>query len=100
MKPELKWTEEPPTKAGWYWRRDRMGGGALIQYVHRCNLPMLTWEERKEETLICADTKDVPALEALPDSSWIIEWAGPIPVPTPENEDSLVRQTVNLIKSS
>lgn len=77
-----------------------MGGGAIIVFAHPHNLPMLTWEERKEETIICADAKDVLALKALPDESWIIEWAGPIPVPTVENEASLIRQTVALIKDS
>lgn len=55
-----------------------MGGGVKIVFVHSHNLPMLTWEERKEETIICADAIDVPALEALPDHKWVIEWAGPI----------------------
>ncbi len=99
MKHELKWTEEPPTEAGWYWNRHAISGARIIHVDPLSHRPR-HWKELKAEALEICEPRTSEFLRLRPDEEWKIEWAGPIPVPTPENEDSLVRQTVNLIKDT
>lgn len=80
------YTDQPPTVAGWYWRREH-GRARVVQLLGPDHAPR-HWQTMRRDVLNTArDLKTDPAalahLEALPASHWLIEWAGPIPEPTP-----------------
>lgn len=74
------YSETPPTVAGWYWRRDQHNE-VIIRVDPRYNAGT-PWRELRARTIDhCSDLTDKALLMLAPDSSWKVEWAGPIPKP-------------------
>jgi len=85
----LKFTDARPTKVGWYWRRDHETSKyGRILFVDEMMLnnsdSMVPWREKREQTIKSVENgpeaggKLVGQLKALPDSHWLVEWAGPL----------------------
>lgn len=83
----LIFTEDAPTKPGWYFRRlggadFRLQGGSVRMIdLTQCDVFPKHWKDVKQETLASMDASgDQEALNQLlarPDSTWLVEWAGP-----------------------
>ena len=72
--PDLRWTTEPPTEAGWYW----------VRWVS----PRGGKDEAPDVVLVLVTQKDGPLHYEEAEGSWLpivdvwTEWSGPIPEPT------------------
>jgi hypothetical protein len=78
----LVYSEDAPTKPGWYWRRDRLG--ETIEHIRLPSVyPNVSWQARKAAVLAAMDPDARAFLESKTnDSHWRIEWAGPIGRPS------------------
>lgn len=86
MSSPLTYSDQVPTVPGWYWRRDNQG--AQVLYVSLSHHVPAPWRVIRAHTLALITAEDRKALEALPESAWLIEWAGPIPSPEePETQE-------------
>ena len=64
---------------GWYWER-RASGVRIIELPH-CGVWPRHWRERKNESMRVADEETRVRLAQMPDSQWLVEYAGPIEEP-------------------
>jgi hypothetical protein len=76
----LLYTEEVPTVRGWYFQRMR-GVERIIELPNYGTWPR-HWRDKKQDAVDAATDETMrQAVQALPDSAWITEWAGPIAHP-------------------
>jgi hypothetical protein len=76
----LLYTEEVPTTPGWYFQRMR-GVERVIELPNYGTWPK-HWRDKKQDAINATQNKaERLAVEGLPDSGWITEWAGPIAHP-------------------
>jgi hypothetical protein len=77
----MKYTEDVPTINGWYWRKS--SDGERIMFIHNFSYPR-HWKEIKADAFESVEKYAMEKLEhlkSLPDSYWIVQWAGPLVPP-------------------
>lgn len=75
----LKYIDVVPSLPGWYWER-RLSGVRIIELPH-CGTWPRSWQERKVSSIEGSEGETRQRLEALPDTHWRVEYAGPIQPP-------------------
>ncbi|WP_274643973.1 hypothetical protein [Pseudomonas serbica] len=76
----LLYTDEVPTIPGFYFQRQR--GGVRVIELPYCGQWPRHWRDKKQDGINAVEDEHTrAAAQALPDSSWITEWAGPIDHP-------------------
>lgn len=81
------WTDNVPTVPGWYFRRD---GDGCVRVLRLPGPPPgwpTHWRDRKAESIALADESIKERVAAIPDSRWMMEWAGPIPLPNVSDQE-------------
>jgi hypothetical protein len=83
----LAYSDAVPTVPGWYWRRDASSETVLRFAGLPWQQPPRHWREARAEAIATARTlpdvtpAQIAELEARPDASWLIQWAGPLTPP-------------------
>lgn len=75
----LVFSETPPDRTGWYFKRHQKA----ISVQHVVSAPLPHWTAYKHAMLnqVKHDPNELARVKAIPDSDWIVEWAGPIVMP-------------------
>jgi hypothetical protein len=82
----LVYSSDVPTVPGYYWER-RQSGERILELPTFPNTWPKHYTERRASLVsglraIGSTPSDLAEVEALPDTSFLIEWAGPIPRPS------------------
>lgn len=73
-------TEDPPAVVGWYWRKT----STRTAMVYVSQVPCEHWTIHRDRCLTPGSgvgSELLPRLQQLPESEWVVKWAGPLVPP-------------------